>query len=131
MLSKRRRFITSFFIVSATVGIIASVFFLIAALYGKKIAQSDYYKEIESPKAHVLFISSYDITYFSVLRQIRGIHSVFDENNISFDVEFMDTKRFTESEVVDNFYKSLKYKLNTIKYKYDAILLAEIGRAHV
>ena len=62
MLSKRRRFITSFFIVSATVGIIASVFFLIAALYGKKIAQSDYYKEIESPEAHVLFISSYDIT---------------------------------------------------------------------
>lgn len=125
MLSKRRRFITSFFIVSATVGIIASVFFLIAALYGKKIVQSDYYKEIESPEAHVLFISSYDITYFSVLRQIRGIHSVFDENNISFDVEFMDTKRFTESEVVDNFYKSLKYKLNTIKYKYDAILLAD------
>ena len=67
---------------------------------------------------NVLFISSYNSRYPTYSHQINGIKSVLDTANVNIDVEFMDSKRFTDPETYNLFYKSLKNKLEkSIKYK--------------
>ncbi|MBN2595891.1 MAG: PAS domain S-box protein [Marinifilaceae bacterium] len=73
---------------------------------------------------HVLLISSYNSRFPTYSQQINGIKSVLDTADVNIDVEFMDSKRFTDPETYDLFYKSLKNKLaNSIKY--NAILIAD------
>jgi PAS domain S-box-containing protein len=73
---------------------------------------------------HVLLISSYNSQFPTYFQQINGIKSVLDTANVNLDVEFMDSKRFTDTETFDLFYKSLKNKLaNSIKY--NAVLTAD------
>ncbi len=73
---------------------------------------------------NVLFISSYDHNFISVPDQIEGIQSIFKLNQINLDIEYMDTKRFDTSENILNFYKSIKYKMNSLK-PYDAVIVGD------
>lgn len=59
----------------------------------------------------VLFISSYSESFVSVPAQIAGIQSVFDEQKINLEIEYMDTKRLDTPENKQVFYQSLKLKL--------------------
>ena len=59
----------------------------------------------------VLFISSYSESFVSVPAQIAGIQSVFDEQQINLEIEYMDTKRLDTPENKQIFYQSLKLKL--------------------
>ena len=73
---------------------------------------------------HVLLISSYNSRFPTYFQQINGIKSILDTANVNFDVEFMDCKRFTDTETYDLFYKSLKNKLAK-SIKYNAVLTAD------
>ncbi|MFA9378704.1 MAG: EAL domain-containing protein [Lachnotalea sp.] len=75
-------------------------------------------------KKNVLFISSYSESFITVPDQLKGLQSVFDNNNVYLQVEYMDTKRFSADENVANFYTSLKYKLENGS-KYDAIIVGD------
>lgn len=72
----------------------------------------------------VLLISSYSPSFESFFQQIEGIKSQFDEDNIVLDVEFMDSKRLYTKENMDNFHRTLRYKLSKFE-KYDAVLVAD------
>ena len=72
----------------------------------------------------VLVISSYNSRFPTYFQQINGIKSVLDTADVNLDVEFMDSKRFTDPETYNLFYKTIKNKLaNSIKY--NAVLTAD------
>ncbi|MCT4634362.1 MAG: EAL domain-containing protein [Firmicutes bacterium] len=71
----------------------------------------------------VLYISSYSPSFVTFDEQLSGIKSVLGEDYI-IDVEFMDTKRFYTDENIDNFYRSLKYKLDN-QDAYDGIIVGD------
>lgn len=72
----------------------------------------------------VLLISSYHPGFPTFFRQIKGIQSIFSPKNILFDVEFMDSKRFADSENEQNFLHLLSYKLHHAK-PYDVVMTAD------
>lgn len=74
--------------------------------------------------SHVLFISSYSMSFETVPLQVKGIEEIFKNENISLDIEFMDTKRFSSEEDIENFYITLKSKLEKLP-KYDAVILGD------
>jgi ABC-type uncharacterized transport system substrate-binding protein len=73
---------------------------------------------------HVLLINSYNSRFPTYSQQINGIKSVLDTTDVNIDIEFMDSKRFTDPQTYDLFYKSLKNKLEN-STKYNAILTAD------
>ncbi len=78
----------------------------------------------EPGQKHVLYISSYHPAFPTFARQVHGIRSVFDKENILLDLEFMDTKRFPGAENVSFFHKLLSYKLKKLPV-YDAVIAAD------
>ena len=72
----------------------------------------------------VLFISSYSESFVSVPVQIAGIQSVFDEQQINLEIEYMDTKRLDTPENKQVFYQSLKFKLTQLA-PYDAVIVGD------
>lgn len=78
----------------------------------------------EEGMKRVLLISSYSPNFQNFYQHIEGIKSQFEGENIELDVEFMDTKRFYTDENINNFYKSLKYKVENMD-PYDAIIVAD------
>lgn len=78
----------------------------------------------EKPRKNVLFISSYTQSFMTVPDQISGIKKGFKDQPINLDMEFMDTKRFTSNQNIQNFYNSLSFKIkNTVKY--DAVIVGD------
>lgn len=73
---------------------------------------------------NILFISSYSLSFDTVPLQIEGMNEVFKGRQINLDVEFMDTKRFSEEEDLERFYDTLKKKLSRID-KYDAVIVGD------
>jgi len=73
---------------------------------------------------NVLFISSYHPSFPTFYQQVDGIKSVFDSTNILVDVEFMDSKRYSNLENKNNFKRSLFYKLQKSP-DYDAIITSD------
>src|SRR5574344_1182088 len=72
----------------------------------------------------VLFISSYSESFETVDLQKAGIHSVFDKEGVSLDIEYMDMKQYNSPENENLFYQHLKYKL--LRHDaYDAVLLGD------
>ncbi len=71
-----------------------------------------------------LLILSYHPTFPTFFDQIEGVRSGFEGQNIALDIEFMDTKRFTDPQNLDNFYQSLAYKISK-NPPYDIILVAD------
>ena len=80
-------------------------------------------KEALSDKS-VLFISSYSPSFDTFFDQIEGILSVFEETNVSLEVECMDSKRFYTQENLDNFYTSLKYKVEHSE-PFDVVIVGD------
>lgn len=74
--------------------------------------------------SNVLFISSYSMSFDTVPLQINGIKDILKAENVNLDIEFMDTKRFSSDEDIENFYTILKNKLKKLP-KYDAIILGD------
>jgi len=60
----------------------------------------------------VLIISSYHPAFPTFFEQINGIKSVMEGEAIDLDIEFMDSKRFFDETNLDNFHRSLSYKLS-------------------
>ena len=79
-------------------------------------------KELES--CRVLFISSYNPAFPTFNQQVRGLRSEFDGIGVSFDVEFLDSKRYPGSGYGDIFYKALSYKLDN-NLPYDVVITAD------
>lgn len=76
----------------------------------------------------VLFISSYSESYAPVLDHIKGMRSVFG-NNVSLDIEYMDTKRLDTTENKQFFYELLKFKLKNLP-AYDAVIVGDDNALH-
>lgn len=74
--------------------------------------------------ANVLFISSYSLSFETIPLQIKGIEEVFSDKAVKLDIEFMDTKRFSEEEDIDNFYETLKGKLERVE-QYEAVIVGD------
>ncbi|MDC7218902.1 MAG: PAS domain S-box protein [Spirochaetales bacterium] len=72
----------------------------------------------------VLFISSYSPGLFTFDSQIKGIRRCFKYLPVRLDVDFMDTKNFPTKESLDNFKRSLKYKLENGE-AYDAVIVGD------
>ena len=87
-------------------------------------AKHTYAAQNELSGKHVLFISSYSESFVTVPDQIKGLREVFTANQILMEIEYMDTKRFSNQENISYFYESLNYKLNT-GVKYDLLLVAD------
>lgn len=77
----------------------------------------------EEPK-RVLFISSYHPAFPTFFQQIDGVKSVFKNQPILLDIEFMDSKRFPDRATFDVFYRALSAKLSNLEH-YDAIIVAD------
>lgn len=72
----------------------------------------------------VLFISSYNAAFDTLPDQVKGIKEIFDQNNVKFDIEYMDTKRVNTKENYQNFYNFLKYRLENVAH-YDVVLVGD------
>lgn len=72
----------------------------------------------------VLFVSSYSMSFDTVPLQVKGIQDVLGPQDVSLDMEFMDTKRFSEEEDLELFYRSLRNKLEKLP-PYDAVILGD------
>jgi|GEM_PF-1337066 len=73
---------------------------------------------------NVLFISSYANSFLSIDDQLSGLKSVFDEQNIAMDIEFMDTRRVSSDGDTAYFYDYLSYKMANLD-PYDAIIAGD------
>ena len=80
--------------------------------------------EHKPEKKTVLLISSYHPGFPTFFQQIDGIKSVFENTNIDLDVEFMDSKRFHTETNLDNFYRTIVYKLSNTE-AYDVIIVTD------
>ncbi|WP_180272780.1 ABC transporter substrate binding protein [Konateibacter massiliensis] len=76
------------------------------------------------PTRNVLFISSYTENFVTVPEQIDGIQEGFTGQSVNLDIEYMDAKRLSSDENIENFHTSLKYKLQHVP-KYDAIIVGD------
>ena len=83
---------------------------------------TQYISAKEKPK--VLLISSYNSSFPTFFSQINGVKSILNDTLVALDVEFMDTKRFTDDENEIKFTNYLTYKLSHLQ-KYDAIITCD------
>jgi diguanylate cyclase (GGDEF)-like protein/PAS domain S-box-containing protein len=97
-------------------------FLLCAILVGFPIQNNKVYG-VEQTKS-VLFISSYSESFITVPEQLSGLRKVFQNNNVKLEIEYMDTKRYATDENINNFYTSLKYKLEKGVH-YDAVIVGD------
>jgi len=72
----------------------------------------------------VLLISSYHPGFPTFFEQIDGIRSVFSEQPILLDIEFMDSKRFNDPTNMALFHALLSYKLSMTP-AYDLVLTSD------
>ena len=77
----------------------------------------------EVPKK-VLFLSSYHPGFPTFFQQVEGIKSTLEDKSILLDIEFMDSKRFPDSENLDAFYHSLSNKLSKLE-PYDILITGD------
>jgi PAS domain S-box-containing protein len=59
----------------------------------------------------ILFISSYHPGFPTFFQQIDGLNSVFAREKIKLDIEFMDSKRFYNTQNFKYFYQLIRHKL--------------------
>lgn len=81
-------------------------------------------KAESKPVQRVLFISSYHPGFPTFFQQVNGIKSIFANQPILLDVEFMDSKRFSGAVNIKTFHTSLSHKLSRIE-PYDLVLSAD------
>lgn len=126
---KTGKFFSIFLIVAASLGIFTGLAFLIydsiMASMTKK-SDSRLFSEVSiqaepvSEKS-VLVISSYNSLHPVTTLELQGISESFSNNNISFDVEYMDSTSYPSLENQEYFYEYLKFKMSNHK-NYDAVV---------
>ena len=100
--------------------------------YVRAASLTDSSEQIETEEAKenafanksVLFISSYSDSFASTPNQIIGIKSVLEPEKIKLEIEYMDTKRYSDQENIDSFHDRIAYKLEHTT-TYDAIIVAD------
>lgn len=72
----------------------------------------------------VLLLSSYAPAFPTFFQQVEGIRSVLAPADVTLDVEFMDSKRFTDEQGTTNFENYLTYKLSRLP-SYDVVITSD------
>ncbi|SFF99305.1 diguanylate cyclase (GGDEF) domain-containing protein [Lachnospiraceae bacterium C7] len=107
---------------------ITIIVMICVVIYASRVVVEDKYSDFENKKDYsdkkVLYLSSYDISHFTVLDQYAGLEGVFDEYGIDLDSEFMNTKKITGDEHEDLFKQVVKEKVSNIG-KYDAVIVGD------
>ena len=75
-------------------------------------------------EGRILFISSYSPAFMTFNNQLDGIRSQLREGYVELDIEYMDSKRFYTTENIENFRRSLQYKLENTQ-PYDVVIVAD------
>ncbi|MBN2221946.1 MAG: EAL domain-containing protein [Vallitaleaceae bacterium] len=96
------------------------IFFIFSALF---VSEATIEHEKTEDK-RVLMISSYGPSFRTFFQQIEGVKKAFEDESITLDIEFMDTKRFYTEENLNNFFRSLQYKLKQLP-EYDVVLVSD------
>ena len=102
-------------------------FFLTLMLIGMVNISSVHASSIitsEETPGRVLFISSYHAGFDTLPSQIEGIKSVFDDNSITLDIDYMDTKVHNYDENYRNYYQFLKTRLEN-GVPYDVVIVGD------
>ena len=88
------------------------------------------YAGISTPDENkqVLFISSYSYSWSTVPLQIQGIQSSLGEN-VSLDIEFMDTKTLSEEIAQKELLERITFKEENV-YSYDAVIVGDDAALH-
>ena len=73
---------------------------------------------------NILYITSYDMSFPTVNRQLEGLRSVLNADSVAIDVEEMDCKRFPEAGNVSSFEERLAFKLARLP-RYDVAVVAD------
>ena len=100
------------------------LYFIIALFLWLGQSHTTYAVESGLQDKKVLFISSYSESFITVPDQISGIQNGLAPYGIKLEIEYMDTKRFSDQENLDFFYQSLNYKLENGP-EYDAIIVGD------
>ena len=74
---------------------------------------------------HVLYINSYSSNFNTYYDQYKGITSLFKEKEVIFDIEFMNSKKYTDSISIKLFKQQLTHKITKNDYLYDAIITSD------
>ncbi|SHO51152.1 EAL domain-containing protein [Anaerocolumna xylanovorans] len=82
------------------------------------------YSATDRQGKNILFISSYNENFPSVPDQIKGIRSIFPEEEYSIDFEYMDSKRFVTEQSRKLFHDLLQYKIEDLP-AYDGIIVGD------
>lgn len=99
-------------------GMLAAVLVLLTCNTQQVLAQ-----ENETGNRRVLFISSYSYTWSTVPLQIQGIQSALSED-VTLDVEFMDTKTLSSEIAEQGLLERLHYKKEHM-LSYDAVIVGD------
>lgn len=78
---------------------------------------------------HVLFISSYSLSFHTALEQYQGVMSVLDVPDVVVDIDYMDCKQFPEKDNLISYERRLKFALSRIP-RYDAIITSDDAALH-
>ncbi|MCR5451138.1 MAG: diguanylate cyclase [Lachnospiraceae bacterium] len=73
---------------------------------------------------HILFLSSYNYSYPIVPDQLEGFNEGLGTLTCDIEYEFMDAKKFNNSNDLNNFYSYLKYKMSHTG-SYDLIVVSD------
>jgi len=74
---------------------------------------------------HVLYINSYSSNFNTYNDQYKGITSQLKEDEVLFDIEFMNSKKYTDPTSLNLFKKQLTHKISINDYNYDAIITSD------
>lgn len=96
---------------------------LTGSLYNACIASGQENGNVWQDTGRVLFISSYSYAWDTVQFQIDGIKKGIAPG-VTIDYEFMDTKRFSSSKDLEEFYKGFKYRMSRLE-PYDVVILGD------
>jgi len=105
-------------------GIAKKLFFFVSIIFCLTCINIRLATPSEDEPASVLLISSYHPGFATFFQQIQGIKSVFSNEDILLDVEFMDSKRFIDGENIQNFMRLLSYKISHTK-PYDIVMTGD------
>lgn len=88
------------------------------------------FEAVAEERKQVLVISAYHPAFPTFYRQTRGVQEGLKElgygpKNMDLDYEYMDSKRFLTEDNLNNFTRSLSYKLSQLSRPYDVILVAD------
>lgn len=112
---------TLILILLATLGIAHGVLGLAVGYFStiEKFSKRELFKSYSDKK--VLYISSYNISNDCVEREITGLKSVLDSENIGFDVQLMDMQNYSAEANLELFYRTLLVKFSHGS-RYDAVI---------